>query len=51
MAPWSQPGASLDATEELARTNLALPMSPALTGSQTDEVVDAVATASAGSVA
>jgi dTDP-4-amino-4,6-dideoxygalactose transaminase len=36
-------GAELPVTEELARTNLALPMGPALTREQVDEVVGAIA--------
>jgi dTDP-4-amino-4,6-dideoxygalactose transaminase len=40
-------GARLPATEEAARTNLAIPISPLLTGAQVDEVVAAVAVACA----
>jgi len=40
-------GAELPATEELARTNVALPMSPVLSSGQAREVVDAVRRASA----
>jgi dTDP-3-amino-3,4,6-trideoxy-alpha-D-glucose transaminase len=46
MAPWGH-AAELPATEELARTNLALPMSPVLSSGQAREVVDAVRAASA----
>jgi dTDP-4-amino-4,6-dideoxygalactose transaminase len=45
MAPYITPGLSLPATDELARTNLALPISPALTEAQAREVAAAVASA------
>jgi dTDP-3-amino-3,4,6-trideoxy-alpha-D-glucose transaminase len=38
--------ASLPATDELARTNFALPMSPVLSAEHADEVVAAIAAAS-----
>lgn len=41
MAPWAA-GVDLPATDELARTHLALPMSPVLSRAQADEVVAAV---------
>ena len=44
MAPWP-PAVPLPGTEEAARTHLALPMGPALTGAQVREVVQAVAAA------
>ncbi len=44
MAPYAH-GAALPATEELARTNLALPMSPVLDREQAGQVVAAIATA------
>jgi len=43
MAPFAQ-GLELPVTEELARTNLALPMGPALEENQAREVVQAIAT-------
>jgi dTDP-4-amino-4,6-dideoxygalactose transaminase len=43
MAPYVQPGLELPVTEELARSNLALPMSPVLTAEQAAEVVGALA--------
>jgi dTDP-3-amino-3,4,6-trideoxy-alpha-D-glucose transaminase len=46
MAPYASGGPSLPATDELAATNLALPMSPVLNASQVGEVVTAVAAAS-----
>jgi dTDP-4-amino-4,6-dideoxygalactose transaminase len=46
MGQWGH-GVELPMTEELARTNLALPMSPVLDQSQAQEVVDAVAAAHA----
>jgi dTDP-4-amino-4,6-dideoxygalactose transaminase len=42
MAPYAD-GAELPITEELARTNLALPISPVLSGAQVEAVVGAVA--------
>jgi dTDP-4-amino-4,6-dideoxygalactose transaminase len=45
MAPYAGEGIALPATEELARTNLALPMSAALGREQAEEVVAAVADA------
>ena len=45
MAPYLTARLSLPVTDELARTNLALPMSPALTGAQAREVVAGVAAA------
>jgi dTDP-4-amino-4,6-dideoxygalactose transaminase len=44
MARWGE-RASLPATDELARTNLALPMSPVLTSEQVRQVTDALAAA------
>jgi dTDP-4-amino-4,6-dideoxygalactose transaminase len=44
MRPYAH-GVDLPATDELARTHLAIPMSPVLTRDQADEVVAAVATA------
>jgi dTDP-4-amino-4,6-dideoxygalactose transaminase len=44
MGEWGS-GVELPATEEAARTNLAIPMSPVLTRDQAQEVVAAVATA------
>jgi dTDP-4-amino-4,6-dideoxygalactose transaminase len=41
MAPWAS-GIGLPVTEELARTNLALPMSPVLSEEQVDEVAAAI---------
>jgi dTDP-4-amino-4,6-dideoxygalactose transaminase len=46
MAPYVRAGAPLETTEELARTNLALPIGPLLGAAQAREVVDAVAIAS-----
>ena len=43
MAPWAPPAGSLPATDELARTNLALPMSAALDSERAGEVVAALA--------
>jgi dTDP-4-amino-4,6-dideoxygalactose transaminase len=43
MAPWVPPGGSLPATDELASTNLALPMSAALDPERAGEVVAALA--------
>jgi dTDP-4-amino-4,6-dideoxygalactose transaminase len=43
MAPFAELGPPLQVTEELARTNLALPMSPVLGGDQVAEVVSAIA--------
>jgi dTDP-4-amino-4,6-dideoxygalactose transaminase len=43
MAPYVDPSLALPATDELARTNLALPMGPALNREQAHEVVAAVA--------
>ncbi|MGH2856198.1 MAG: DegT/DnrJ/EryC1/StrS family aminotransferase [Solirubrobacteraceae bacterium] len=46
MAPYAQDGARpLPATDELAATNLALPISPVLDGAQVAEVVSALASA------
>jgi dTDP-4-amino-4,6-dideoxygalactose transaminase len=42
MAPYAQDEPALPATDELARTNLALPMHPSLSGEQAEEVVQAV---------
>ncbi len=42
MAPYADKTVSLPATEELARTNLALPMSPVLTSEQAADVVKAI---------
>ena len=42
MAPWGA-GLDLPVTEELARTNLAIPMSPVLTAYDAAEVVGAIA--------
>jgi dTDP-4-amino-4,6-dideoxygalactose transaminase len=42
------PERALGATDELARTNLALPMSPVLSQAQAAEVVEAIALATAG---
>lgn len=47
MHPW-RPQDELPATEEAARTHLALPMSPVLTREQAEEVTAAVAAAAAG---
>jgi dTDP-4-amino-4,6-dideoxygalactose transaminase len=47
MASYVGGGLELPATEELARTNLALPMSPVLSEAQVDEVVAVIAMASA----
>jgi dTDP-4-amino-4,6-dideoxygalactose transaminase len=48
MAPYATPAPELAATEELARTNLALPMSPVLGGHEIAEVLTAL-TAALGS--
>ncbi len=45
MAPYANGGPALPVTDELAMTNLALPMSPALSASQAEEVVRAIAAA------
>lgn len=47
MARYAQ-GVALPATDELARTNLALPMSPVLTGAQAEQVTAAIAAALGG---
>jgi dTDP-4-amino-4,6-dideoxygalactose transaminase len=47
MAPFAPPPDSLPVTDELARTNLALPMSPTLSAEAVGEVVAAVAAATA----
>ena len=47
MAPWGA-GVDLPATEELARTNLAIPISPVLSDEDAETVVEAIATAVAG---
>ena len=44
MAPYAPPAGSLPVTDELARTNLALPMSPTLSAEEVGEVVAALAT-------
>ena len=44
LAPWSA-GASLPVTDELARTHLAIPMSPLLDRAAADEVVAVARTA------
>jgi dTDP-4-amino-4,6-dideoxygalactose transaminase len=51
MAPFSQTGPGLPVTEELARSNLALPMGPTLTDEAVREVADAIASFAAGSEA
>jgi dTDP-4-amino-4,6-dideoxygalactose transaminase len=43
MAPYAAGGLALPATDELAQTNLALPMSPVLGAEQAEEVVAAIA--------
>jgi dTDP-3-amino-3,4,6-trideoxy-alpha-D-glucose transaminase len=43
MTPFAPPPDSLPATEELSRTNLALPMSPTLSAEEVGEVVAALA--------
>ena len=43
MGPYVGQGLELPVTEELARTNLALPMSPSLTAEQASTVVAALA--------
>jgi dTDP-4-amino-4,6-dideoxygalactose transaminase len=43
MAPYAPPAESLPVTDELARTNLALPMSPTLGEAESREVVAALA--------
>jgi dTDP-4-amino-4,6-dideoxygalactose transaminase len=48
MAPYAPPADALPVTEELARTNLALPMGPTLGEEQVDEVVAALAAVLAG---
>ena len=48
MAPWAPPAGSLPVTDELARTNLALPMSAALDHERAGEVVAALATVLGG---
>jgi dTDP-4-amino-4,6-dideoxygalactose transaminase len=45
MAPYVPDGLTLGATDELARTNLAVPMSPTLDAVQTQQVVAAIANA------
>jgi dTDP-4-amino-4,6-dideoxygalactose transaminase len=45
MAPYVEAGLELPVTDELARTNIALPMSPGLTAEQAAEVVAALAAA------
>jgi dTDP-4-amino-4,6-dideoxygalactose transaminase len=45
LAPYLQAPPALPATEELARSNFALPMGPALEQSEVDQVLDAVASA------
>jgi dTDP-4-amino-4,6-dideoxygalactose transaminase len=45
MAPYHAGRAALPATDELSRSNLALPMSPVLDAAQVDEVVQAVTAA------
>ena len=47
MAPYAHSGPALPATDELARTNVALPMSPVLDAAQARDVVAAVAAATA----
>jgi dTDP-4-amino-4,6-dideoxygalactose transaminase len=46
LAPWAPVGSSLPVTDELARTHLAIPMSPLLDRAAADEVVAAVRAAS-----
>ena len=48
MAPYAPSAGSLPVTDELARTNLALPMSPALGEERAREVVAALAAVAAG---
>jgi dTDP-4-amino-4,6-dideoxygalactose transaminase len=48
MRSFASPDLSLPVTDELARTNLALPMSPLLSVEQAGEVVGAIATLTAG---
>jgi len=43
MAPYADPAVSLPVTDELARTNLAVPINPLLDRAQAREVVDAIA--------
>jgi dTDP-4-amino-4,6-dideoxygalactose transaminase len=43
MAPYAKDGPPLPVTDELARTNLALPMSPVLGAEEADQVVAAIA--------
>jgi dTDP-4-amino-4,6-dideoxygalactose transaminase len=45
MAPYVAPGLELPVTEELARSNIALPISPVLSEAQVAEVVAALQTA------
>jgi dTDP-4-amino-4,6-dideoxygalactose transaminase len=47
MAPWSG-GVELPATDEVARTHLAIPMSPVLSGEQAADVAGAVREALVG---
>jgi dTDP-4-amino-4,6-dideoxygalactose transaminase len=47
MAPYVRGEVALEATDELARTNLALPMSPAFADERLDDLATAVATATA----
>ena len=47
MEPYADAGPPLPATDELARTNVALPMSPVLDAAQARDVVAAVAAATA----
>ncbi len=47
MRPYAE-GVALPVTEEIARTHLAIPISPVLTDAQAREVVDAIASALAG---
>lgn len=50
MAPYAPPEGSLPATDELAATNLALPMGPTFSAEQVGEVVDALRQALSASV-
>jgi dTDP-4-amino-4,6-dideoxygalactose transaminase len=45
MAPYAEGAPPLPATDDLARTNIALPMGPTLSEDQTGEVVAAIAAA------
>ncbi len=45
MAPFAAGGSQLPVTDELARTNLAVPMSPVLDSQSAEEVVAAIAAA------